>query len=90
MVHEPGWLAIEAGRVVDAGPGHAPGAVELGDVVLGPGFVDLQVNGVDDVDFATADADGWRRAGRRLLGHGVTTYCPTLVSAPLGTYGPAL
>lgn len=90
VVHEPGWLAIEAGRVVDAGPGHAPGAVELGDVVLGPGFVDLQVNGVDDVDFATADADGWRRAGRRLLGHGVTTYCPTLVSAPLGTYGPAL
>jgi N-acetylglucosamine-6-phosphate deacetylase len=89
-LHRPGWLALEGGRVVDAGEGIAPGALELGDVVLGPGFVDLQVNGVHDVDFAIADEDGWRRAGRSLLGHGVTSYCPTLVSAPLGTYGPTL
>ena len=89
-LHRPGWLALEGGRVVDAGEGVAPGALELGDVVLGPGFVDLQINGVHDVDFAIADEDGWRRAGRSLLGHGVTSYCPTLVSAPLGTYGPTL
>jgi N-acetylglucosamine-6-phosphate deacetylase len=89
-VHRPGWLAIDGGRVTDAGQGSAPGALDLGDVVLAPGFVDIQVNGIHDVDFAVADADAWRRAGRVLLGHGVTSYCPTLVSAPLGTYGPTL
>jgi N-acetylglucosamine-6-phosphate deacetylase len=90
VVHEPGWLAIDAGRVVDAGTGEATGALHLGRAVLAPGFVDLQVNGVADVDFAGADVDGWARAGRLLLAAGVTSYCPTLISAPLGTYGPAL
>ena len=89
-LHEPGWLALERGRVVDAGPGTAKGALHLDGVVLAPGFVDLQVNGIADVDFAAADPDGWRRAGRLLLGHGVTSYCPTIVSSPLGTYGPTL
>ncbi len=89
-VHEPGWIALDGGVVVDAGAGARTGALDLHDVFLAPGFVDLQVNGVDDVDFASADADGWRRAGRLLLGHGVTSYCPTIVTAPLGTYGPAL
>jgi N-acetylglucosamine-6-phosphate deacetylase len=90
VVHEPGWLALDGGLVVDAGAGEARGALDLDGVVLTPGFVDLQVNGVDDVDFVAADAEGWRRAGRLLLAHGVTSYCPTIVTAPLGTYGPAL
>jgi N-acetylglucosamine-6-phosphate deacetylase len=90
VVHEPGWLALDGGLVVDAGAGAARGALDLDGVVLAPGFVDLQVNGVDDVDFVAADAEGWRRAGRLLLAHGVTSYCPTIVTAPLGTYGPAL
>jgi N-acetylglucosamine-6-phosphate deacetylase len=55
-----------------------------------PGFVDLQVNGVGDVDFWRADPAGWRRAGRLLARHGVTHYCPTLVSAPLAAYPAAL
>lgn len=88
--HEPGWLAIDGGVVVDAGQGEVTGALNVGAVVLAPGFVDLQVNGIADVDFVTADPDGWRRAGRLLLAHGVTAYCPTIVTAPLGTYGPAL
>lgn len=55
-----------------------------------PGFVDLQVNGVDDIDFWQADPAAWRRAGRILAAHGVTHYCPTLVSAPLEAYPGAL
>ncbi len=87
----PGWVAIDEGVIVETGPGQAPtGAVDLGSVLLAPGFVDLQVNGVRDVDFASADPDGWRRAGRAQLGQGVTTYCPTLVTAPLDEYAPAL
>lgn len=58
--------------------------------VCRPGFVDLQVNGVAHIDFWQAGAAAWRRAGRILAGHGVTHYCPTLVSAPLDAYPEAL
>jgi N-acetylgalactosamine-6-phosphate deacetylase len=87
----PGWVAIDGEVIVEAGYGRVPaGAVDLGSVLLTPGFVDLQVNGVDDVDFVSADRDGWRRAGRAQLEQGVTAYFPTLVSAPLTDYAPAL
>ena len=47
-----------------------------------PGLVDLQVNGYAGVDFASADAAGYRRAGEALLADGVTAYRPTLITAP--------
>jgi N-acetylglucosamine-6-phosphate deacetylase len=62
----------------------------VSDTLTARGFVDLQVNGIGDVDFWTADPDGWRRAGARLLASGVTSYLPTLTTAPLGEYAPAL
>ena len=58
--------------------------------VLVPGFVDLQVNGVDDVDVTNAAGDDWDRLDALLLAQGVTTWCPTLVTAPLPDYVPAL
>lgn len=57
---------------------------------LAPGFVDLQVNGIDDIDVATADGADWDELGRRLLSQGVTAWCPTLVSRPLDRYGGPL
>jgi N-acetylglucosamine-6-phosphate deacetylase len=51
--------------------------------VLAPGFIDLQVNGHDDVDLATADQAGWERINGLLLDQGVTSWMPTLISAPL-------
>jgi N-acetylglucosamine-6-phosphate deacetylase len=50
--------------------------------IAAPGFVDLQVNGFGGVDFATADAVGYERAGEALLETGVTAYLPTLITAP--------
>ena len=47
-----------------------------------PGFVDLQVNGFGGVDFAAADAGGYRTAGEALLETGVTAYQPTMITAP--------
>ena len=86
-----GWLAIDGGRIVETGNGRVPrGAVDLGDALLAPGYIDLQVNGVDGDDFASAKDDGWHRAARALLAHGVTAYCPTFVSAPLELYAAAL
>lgn len=75
------------GRIEAMGRGRPPsGALDLGDLLLVPGFIDLQANGVGRVDFATADRVAWRRAGDVLVRHGVTACCPTLVSAPLEEY----
>jgi len=53
-----------------------------GSGIAAPGFVDLQVNGFAGVDFFSADADGYRRAGRGLLECGVTSYQPTFITSP--------
>ena len=52
--------------------------------IVTAGFIDLQVNGHDDVDVATADAAGWKRISAVLAAQGVTSWLPTLISAPLG------
>ena len=51
-----------------------------------PGFVDLQVNGVDDIDVSVASGADWDRLDALLLAQGVTTWCPTLVTMPLDRY----
>jgi N-acetylglucosamine-6-phosphate deacetylase len=72
----PGDVEIEDGRVVAVGlsDGHGSG-------IAAPGFVDLHLHGFGGVDFAHADAGGYRRAGAALLASGVTAFRPTLLSA---------
>ena len=53
---------------------------------LVPGFVDLQVNGIDDIDVSSADGNDWQQLDRLLLAQGVTTWCPTLVTMPLAKF----
>jgi len=82
-----GWLATEEGLIVEHGTGSPPrGAIDLGGRVVAPGFIDLQCNGLGSVDFATAVPAEWRGARIALARHGVTSYCPTFVSAPLDAY----
>ena len=59
-------------------------------MVLLPGFVDLQVNGIDDTDVATADGDDWTRLDGLLVQQGVTSWCPTLITMPLDRYAAPL
>src|SRR4051812_28888382 len=74
----PTEVVVEDGRIVTIeSVGSAP------DRTLAPGFVDLQVNGVDDIDVAAARDDDWERLDSMLERTGVTTWCPTLVTAPL-------
>ncbi len=71
-------------RRVDRRGATAPPRVTptFGTVV--PGFVDLQVNGVDDVDVATADGADWDRLDPPPRPAGwCDAWCPTLVTAPL-------
>lgn len=85
------WVVVADGVVVERGDRDPPSRAHvIGDVVLSPGFVDLQVNGIGSVDFGRATPDEWRTAGRALLESGVTSYLPTLVSSPRDFYADAL
>ncbi len=87
----PAWVTVERGRVVATGTGTAPaGAVDLGDALLAPGFVDIQVNGSGDADFATAPVDGIVTAVDAMVASGTTTVVPTICTAPLDAYAAML
>ena len=72
----PGDVELEDGKIA------AVGLEGRGSGIAIPGLVDLQVNGFGGVDFASADAAGYRRAGEALLEGGVTAFQPTLTTAP--------
>ncbi len=81
----PGWIAIEDGRIVDVDlgepPDRGPSSGPSGRFIA-PGFVDVHVHGGGG-----HDAMGGREAldgmARHLLRHGVTSFLPTAVTAPL-------
>ncbi|MBI5088995.1 MAG: amidohydrolase family protein [Actinobacteria bacterium] len=86
-----GWLERRA--VVVDGNGMIAAIEPVDDAperILAPGFVDLQVNGIDDIDVATAVGDDWQRLDELLLRQGVTTWCPTLVTMALDEYDAPL
>jgi len=91
VVTEAGVLedaeVVLAGDRIDA---LRPATGPVDDVVLVPGFVELQVNGIGPVDVAGADGDDWAVLDDALLAQGVTTWCPTLTSAPTGALEAAL
>lgn len=104
--YRPGVPSVSARQVVlpegirrDAvieidGSGRITGIADAGGTVehetLAPGLVDLQVNGHDDIDVATAIGNDWDRLDTLLLAQGVTAWCPTLVTAPLDAYAAPL
>jgi N-acetylglucosamine-6-phosphate deacetylase len=73
----PGDVEIADGQIARVGLSSASGTG-----IAAPGFVDLQVNGFAGVDFFSADAEGYRRAGEALLACGVTAYQPTFITSP--------
>ena len=89
----PGDVAVAGDGTVAAVGLSPPG----GRGLAAPGFVDLQVNGFAGVDLLGAAPGGddervaaWSRLGSALAGTGVTSYQPTLVSAPEPTLVAAL
>jgi len=84
-----GWLGpsvvhVEGGLIAGIEPLRADADVPAR--ILVPGFVDVQVNGIDAIDVARADGDDWDVLDRALLDQGVTSWCPTLVTSPLDRY----
>ncbi|KAL3878307.1 hypothetical protein ACJMK2_030670 [Sinanodonta woodiana] len=57
--------------------------------IVCPGFIDVQINGAFGVDFSlnTDDVEeGVRKVAKGLLAHGVTSFCPTIVTSPVDVY----
>jgi N-acetylglucosamine-6-phosphate deacetylase len=78
----PAEVRVEEGRIVSVGPpGRSSSAtIELPGVVI-PGFIDLQVNGLGRHDVLAASRDAIRGIAKQLPMHGVTAWCPTIVSS---------
>ena len=82
----PAAVRVADGIITGVDPFDGPGDHHL----LSPGFVDLQVNGCDDVDVANADGADWDRLDALVLAQGTTTWCPTLVTQRLDRFDAAL
>ncbi|GAB1300654.1 N-acetylglucosamine-6-phosphate deacetylase [Apodemus speciosus] len=83
---DPEKLFFEERRVADE-------QRDCGGRILAPGFIDVQINGGFGVDFSKATEDvgsGVALVARRLLPHGVTSFCPTLVTSPPEVYHKCL
>jgi len=56
---------------------------DLGDVILAPGFIDIHIHGGAGYDVMKADPAALPAVERLLWLHGVTSYVPTTVTAPV-------
>ncbi|MDJ0924789.1 MAG: N-acetylglucosamine-6-phosphate deacetylase [Acidimicrobiia bacterium] len=78
-------LVIADGRIAsidEPGGQRADGVVvDVSDLWLVPGFVDIQINGAFGHDFTQNPETIWD-VGRRLPEHGVTAFLPTVISSP--------
>lgn len=67
--------------------------IDCKNAIIAPGFIDLQINGGYGVDFSY-DIDtvesGINKVAKELLSHGVTSFCPTIVTSPSSTYHKVL
>ncbi len=85
---EPGQVRVVDGLIEEVSP--APSGERVPRRLLAPGFIDLQVNGHDDVNCATAEGRDWDRMDGLLVAQGVTGWCPTLITAPLDRFAAPL
>ncbi|MGI9146637.1 MAG: N-acetylglucosamine-6-phosphate deacetylase [Chloroflexota bacterium] len=80
-------VEVADGRIVgvQASLRPQPADVVVNSGWIAPGLIDLQVNGAGGVDLTSASdrSAALNQVGRTLALHGVTAFCPTIVSAPL-------
>jgi N-acetylglucosamine-6-phosphate deacetylase len=82
-------VVIEDGHIVSIAPRattHVPQNarfLDLADSILAPGFIDIHVHGGAGHDVMHPGDDALARMERHFAKHGVTSYCPTTVTAPV-------
>ena len=89
----PSAVLLADGRIVafdaDAERIAADRVIDADGLAAAPGFIELQLNGIDGLDF-TSDPSSMGRVGVGPARYGVTAYLPTIVSSPRGTVTAAL
>ncbi|XP_065347387.1 N-acetylglucosamine-6-phosphate deacetylase [Cloeon dipterum] len=63
--------------------------IDCQGAIIAPGFIDLQINGGFGIDFSHDIAkveEGVAKVAKGILAHGVTSFCPTLVTSPAKLY----
>jgi len=66
--------------------------VDCEGLLISPGFIDMQVNGGFDVDFSNlTDVDSeLKKFSGKVVAHGVTSFCPTIISSTSRYYNDVL
>ena len=84
-------MLVEQGRVLEIScrtSRHVPAGVsvfDLGDGVMAPGYIDLHLHGGAGYDVMDEATEGLPAIEQLLARHGVTSYFPTTVTAPMDT-----
>jgi N-acetylglucosamine-6-phosphate deacetylase len=89
----PGWVLVRDAKIEGVGAGTGPniaGAVELSDLTLVPGFVDVHVHGGGGFSLMTADPEEVRAYARWVVRHGVTSFLATVLADDVETAMPVL
>jgi len=63
--------------------------VDCNNAIIAPGFIDIQINGGFGIDFSRLSddpQDGVAKVAKGILSHGVTAFCPTLVTTTKEDY----
>ncbi|TKS91232.1 N-acetylglucosamine-6-phosphate deacetylase [Collichthys lucidus] len=92
-------LWVRDGRILDPEKlffdeqGYADKRVDCEGSIIAPGFIDVQINGGYGIDFSQPSEDvgsGLSFVAKKILEHGVTSFCPTLVTSPPHVYHKVL
>ncbi|XP_076121700.1 N-acetylglucosamine-6-phosphate deacetylase [Alosa pseudoharengus] len=92
-------LWVREGKILDPEKlffdekGFADMRIDCENRIIAPGFIDVQINGGYGVDFSLASGDisgGVALVAKKILEHGVTSFCPTLVTSPSSVYSQVL
>ncbi|XP_071487418.1 N-acetylglucosamine-6-phosphate deacetylase-like [Diadema antillarum] len=69
--------------------GYADRQVDCHNALIVPGYIDVQINGGFGYDFSSEPSqvkEGLQRVAEGILAHGVTSFCPTVITSNRDTY----
>jgi len=84
-------LLVDQGLILEISPRSSrqlpanTALLDFGDSIIAPGYVDLHIHGSAGYDVMDDTADALPAIENFLARHGVTTYFPTTVTAPMDT-----
>jgi N-acetylglucosamine-6-phosphate deacetylase len=82
LMMEDASITVVATRAEVSIPPNAQ-VIDFGDAVLAPGLIDLHIHGGAGHDVMEGSNESVAAIERLMTKHGVTSYCPTTVTAPL-------